>query len=916
MEDLLASLQTALADRYTIDRELGHGGMAFVFLALDLKHHRPVAIKVLRPELAQALGPERFLREIEIAARLTHPHILPLHDSGEAGGLLYYVMPYVEGESLRQRLIRENQLPVAEAVEIARQVAGALAHAHSYDVLHRDVKPKNILLTGDQALVADFGVARAITVAAGDTLTPSGMSAGTPAYMSPEQGSGERELDGRSDLFSLGCVLYEMLTGAPPFAGPTAQAIQARRMTDPVPPLRTVRETVPIHVEQAIVTALAKVPADRFATASQFADALIQAPRPPSPDGEKGPGGEVRGRRTVLVGIFSGKRRWTVALGVTAVVGIVGVVVGRAILTGRNGAADTGAASRVVVMPFENRTSITELDPLGAMVAEWVTQGLTEAPFLTVLDTRSALAPARTRGAAAAPIAVGRETGAGVVVAGSFFLQGDSLQFQAEISSTADGSILLAIAGVAARRDRPLEGAERLRQRVLAAFASLHDKDVSTFQTALAQPPTYAAYREYVEGLELYMGNQFRDAAQRFLQAAVLDSTFLTARVWSAQAGMGSWSDKTWARRADSLISGLKLLRYRLAPFDRARFDFVVALRARDHLEAYRAALHLVDAAPGSVDARREAGLSALRVLRPREALRRLEELDPERGMMREWVGYWGAVAWAHHLLGRHEDELAAVRRGRRLYPSSLFLLYLELRALAALGRTAELDSLAHVELPASSGHAGLMAFGIAGELMAHGHPESAHRLAQYAAHLPGDRPPSQHAAREWLDQHFPLRGEVADPQNYSYLGQTLETRALVERARDEWLHWHAELALLVGDADTAASYSAQLRDPDAYGLLFARVLAAQGKRDAARAVLERLERRALQAGTLRGLEIDRASLLVRLGDLERALEVMTEGLGRGAIANSNWGQDGHAYPDLAPLWSNPRFRALIKPRG
>jgi len=274
MEDTLSLLSAALVGRYRIDRELGQGGMATVYLAHDLKHERKAAIKVLRPELAQALGAERFLREIAIAARLNHPHILALHDSGEAGGLLFYVMPFVEGESLRDRLNREQQLPVDEAVRIAQQVASALSYAHSHDLVHRDIKPENILLAGDEVVVADFGIARAITAAGGEQLTSTGIAVGTPAYMSPEQGSGQPQLDGRSDVFSLGCVLCEMLAGAPPFTGPTAQAIQARRLTDPVPPLRTVRETVPPQVERAIVKALAKSPADRFATAVQFAEAL------------------------------------------------------------------------------------------------------------------------------------------------------------------------------------------------------------------------------------------------------------------------------------------------------------------------------------------------------------------------------------------------------------------------------------------------------------------------------------------------------------------------------------------------------------------------------------------------------------------------------------------------------------------
>ncbi len=274
MNDLFTHVQAALAGGYAIERELGRGGMATVYLAQDLKHRRPVAIKVLAPELAAALGRERFLREIETAARLTHPHILPLHDSGEADGFLYYVMPYVEGESLRDRLNREGQLPIEDAVTITGEVATALSYAHSRDVVHRDVKPENILLSEGQAIVADFGIAGAIDAAGGGKLTRTGLVLGTPAYMSPEQGAGERALDGRSDVYSLGCLLYEMLAGEPPFTGPTAQAIIAKRFTDPVPSVRRLRETVSVPMDQAIVKALARAPADRFATPHQFAEAL------------------------------------------------------------------------------------------------------------------------------------------------------------------------------------------------------------------------------------------------------------------------------------------------------------------------------------------------------------------------------------------------------------------------------------------------------------------------------------------------------------------------------------------------------------------------------------------------------------------------------------------------------------------
>lgn len=267
-------LRSALADRYLIDGEIGSGGMATVYLAEDLKQHRQVAIKVLRPELTHALGPERFLREIEIAANLTHPHILPVHDSGEADGFLFYVMPHVEGGSLRDRLNRESQLPIGDALEIAREAALGLNYAHFHGVLHRDIKPENIMLSGGSAVVTDFGIARAISEGDDSKLTETGISVGTPSYMSPEQAAGEQNLDGRSDLYSLGCVLYEMLAGQAPFTGPTIESIVHQHLVADPHPISSIRSRVLPQVEQTLSRSLAKSPADRQASAQVFADEL------------------------------------------------------------------------------------------------------------------------------------------------------------------------------------------------------------------------------------------------------------------------------------------------------------------------------------------------------------------------------------------------------------------------------------------------------------------------------------------------------------------------------------------------------------------------------------------------------------------------------------------------------------------
>jgi dienelactone hydrolase len=290
LDEQLARLAVTLADRYAIERELGRGGMAVVYLATDRKLGRPVALKVLRPELAASIGSERFVREIEIAAGLTHPHILPLHDCGDADGLLYYTMPYLEGESLRNRLSRELQLPLDDAIRIARETANALAYAHEQGVVHRDIKPENILLQDGHALVADFGIARAVSAAGSETLTETGLAIGTPMYMSPEQGAGQSVIDGRSDIYSLGCVLYEMLSGETPYLGNTPQAVIAKKLSEPVPHVSVVRETVPPVVEDALVKALAKMPVDRFPTARDFSQALATpTPIPPAPAASPAP---------------------------------------------------------------------------------------------------------------------------------------------------------------------------------------------------------------------------------------------------------------------------------------------------------------------------------------------------------------------------------------------------------------------------------------------------------------------------------------------------------------------------------------------------------------------------------------------------------------------------------------------------
>lgn len=427
MSDTLAQVQAALRERYAVERELGQGGMATVYLAQDDRHDRKVAIKVLKPELASALGPERFLREIRLAAGLQHPHILSVYDSGEAQGLLYYVMPFVAGESLRDRLNREQQLPIADAVAIAREVADALASAHGQGVIHRDIKPENILLSGGHAVVADFGIARAVSRAGEERLTETGMSIGTPAYMSPEQGAGESTVDARSDIYSLGCVLYEMLCGQPPFTGPSAMAVLARHSLEAVPSLHIVRHTIPDELEDIVFRALEKVPADRFASARQFAQALA---------GPQTLTGATTRERVAAVPPARRRRRRQILLGLLVIPLAAGAWFGVRLLQEPDTALASGPdPNHIAVLYFEDRSG-GELGHVADGLTEALIHELSEVSSLSVISSNG-VRP--YQGEHVPPDSLARALDVGTLVQGQLAASDDSLQLSVALINPTTG---------------------------------------------------------------------------------------------------------------------------------------------------------------------------------------------------------------------------------------------------------------------------------------------------------------------------------------------------------------------------------------------------------------------------------------------------------------------------------------------
>jgi serine/threonine-protein kinase len=550
MTDLRAQLKEGLSASYTLERELGRGGMATVFLAQDLKHDRPVALKVLHPELAVSLGPDRFLREIKLAARLQHPHILTMLDSGEAGGRLWFTMPFVEGESLRDRLRRERQLPVDDALRIAREAAQALQYAHDHGVVHRDIKPENLLLTRDgNTLVADFGIARGLDLGAGgsEKLTDTGLVVGTPAYMSPEQCSPGETVDARSDVYALACMAFEMLAGEPPFSGPTMQAMIVKRLTEPPPSVRGSRPTVPEPVDQAIRKALAPLAADRFGTAAHFAQAL-QAPTGttsaatvavPTPAGAR-----TDALRPAPAASRAGSRRFPLA----AAALVIGLLIGAGVLfawrRAGNGGVEPAGGSVLAVLPFEN---------LGPSEDEYFADGVTDAvrgklaalPSVQVI-ARSSSVPYKKAGKS--PQEIARELGARYLLTGTVRWEkgaggGNRVQVSPELVEVSSGS------APRTRWQEPFDAsmtdvfqvqadvATRVAQALGATLGSGERK-------ALEEKPTrnLAAYDAYLKAEEISNGLAvidpvlLRRALGYYEQAVALDSTFALAWARLSQA--------------------------------------------------------------------------------------------------------------------------------------------------------------------------------------------------------------------------------------------------------------------------------------------------------------------------------------------------------------------------------------------
>jgi len=649
MEEQLDDLKAALADRYTIEREIGSGGMATVYLAEDVKHRRKVALKVLRPELAATLGADRFVREIEIAANLSHPHILPLYDSGEADGVLYYVMPYVEGESLRERLDREGKLGVDEVIRLTDEIAAALSYAHERGIVHRDVKPENVMLTGRRAVVADFGIARALRVAGGERLTGTGLAVGTPAYMSPEQAMGQADVDARSDVYALGCVVYEMVAGRAPFEGDTPQALLAKHAVERVPGLRTSDPQVPLFLERAVERALAKDPADRFSTASEFAGALTA--------------------ETVVARV--GKKRWRRR----AVVGLVaGVVVVAAAAWGLVTVLGGPGYERLAVLPPANLMNDPEQAYFvegvhNALISELQQAGVAVIARTSVMQYADMQKPIRE---------IASELGVDALIEASVSRAADSVEIQVAV---VDGRTQQYVGDRIVRRS-DLRNVERLYRGLTAAIASeiqLALTPQAEARLTSARPVNPQAYEAYLRGRfhkDKFTPRDLETALHCFQMALERDPGYALAYLGIADV---------WMNRAQfGMVPSNEALPRVRAAFTRALELDSTLVEAQGHpavktwlewdWEAAEAAfLRLIEFNPNDPGLRSEYSHFLLIMKRPNEALEQ-SELAIEAAPFGELIqAFHGMVLY---MMRRYDDAMVQIQRLLRMSPNNALALY------------------------------------------------------------------------------------------------------------------------------------------------------------------------------------------------------------------------------------------------
>jgi tetratricopeptide (TPR) repeat protein len=711
-----------------------------VYVARELKHDRDVVLKILHPDVAAHVGMRRFLGEVRIAAQLSHPHVLPLIDSGEANGLLYYVMPRIEGETLRTRLTTRGRMPVREAIGLLRDIADALSAAHAHGIIHRDLKPENVLCAGSHAYLLDFGIARREAAHEDARHTQEGMVVGTLGYMSPEQSAGE-VLDARSDVFAWGVIAREMLTGASP--------LQKNRTLD----------GVPFQLARLISQTLEDRREHRPASAQEIVQRLDAMTRVSS-----------RVARVGRVRAFQG-----------ATIAAVAVAALWALFQWPPwGGGGEELPQPIAVGPLSNETGDTSLAIWGRMAGDWMTQGLHETslvrvvPWSSVRHAHDELAQA-SPGVAIAPAALANEVGAGTIVTGSYYLAGNDVGFRLDVTDSRRNRLIKSLPAITVPRESLHVAVREARDRLMGWTALQLDERAASLPGIAEHPPTFDAYRAFDRGLASYNRQEYGPAAAEFRYAWNADTTFVPALIYAA---MSHWNrdELAWV---DTLVGMAAARRDQLNTYDQLQVEYLAALLASDGEKAVNAGRRAVAIAPESRVAY-NLGRDLIAMDRAAEGRAVLEAIRPDRGLMKGWQSYWTQLAHARHLTGAHEEELQAARSMRRAFPEARVGTVLEARALAVLGRAKELDSLltATAALPARTYWSHGAALVVSGEeMLAHGDTVSGRRNLERAV--------------EWLRGE--LRAEPGTREHRYWLGSALYNLARWREAAAVFAQLHKD---------------------------------------------------------------------------------------------------------------------------
>lgn len=879
---LARRLNRALGGRYRIVRELGRGGMAVVFLAWEQKHDRRVVLKVMRPELAARLSSDRFAREVRLAARLSHPHIVGLIDSGEAEGFLFYVMPHLEGESLRSLLRHKGQLELDEAVPLLRDVARALAHAHAEGVVHRDLKPANILVAGRHAYLLDFGVAKSFEADEGDDpLTRTGDAVGTPRYMAPEQLAGLADANHRVDLYAWGQLAHEMLTGR--VRSLEAADLEGSEIAQRVgEQIGSARPEVPDELRSLIGRCLEVHPERRVSSAEELLGVLESL----SGDSGSGriPAVRAKARRVRLLPGF-------VATAVVVVAAAAAIVLRAGTSTDGTSAAveNSGSSSGVLGVPiavaaFRNETGDPALDVVGRLVGDWISEGLVHAgvgsvvPWPSSLEAAESAARSGTDPGGVDPVAaLSAGTGARTVVTGSYYLLGDEFSFRAEVVDARSGTIVSATGAISAPEDSIEAAILAVRDRVMGSIAMATDTRLSSVAGRVTRPPSFPAYRAFDRGLGLYLRQEYTRAVPELIRAWELDSEFFDAPLLAA-TNLINVGTEDGRLRADSLLASLDERRAEFSELQELRWQYLRALLDSDGSAALEAALQAAELTSASRTSY-NAAHAAVAVGRPALAIEILERMDPDSGPLREWVHYWTVLAHARHLVGDFASELTAAQSMRTRFPDRRIGAVIEARAFAAAGRTKELDSLLSSLAGLSPGvyWSQGAAMVVAGEeLRAHGRQEEGEAMLR--------------RGRTWLEER--LRENPGFRQHRYWLGSALYDLHEFDSATELF-------AVLASEYPERSQYRG----------LYALGLARAGQGNAAEALLDEGFEHSLG---------ERTALLARLaaigGDPSRAVSLLSTALQQG-LDGAVW-LHAAAWPDLVLMMTDPRLDAVLPGAG